>query len=563
MNIELTGRSILLLLTFSPLLGIIALVLSPCSMSDSMKRVIAIISTGFTFLLSLLIWSRFKTESAASSVFPESFLLGDSIAWLPQIGLSLSVGIDGLSLWLIILTSFLSVLVMIASPSVSRNLKGYLISMLILEIGMLGTFVSLDVLLFYIFWEIMLIPMYFLIGIWGGKNRVYAAIKFVIYTAIGSLLMLVAIVYLQYSYAMQFNEMSFLLTDLQKVNLSYNEQWWLFLAFLIAFLIKVPVFPLHTWLPDAHVEAPTGGSVILAGVLLKMGIYGMVRFGVMLFPVPCLEAAPYLAILGVTGIIYGALVAWVQTDMKKLVAYSSVSHMGFCVLGFAMFNEEGMQGALLQLINHGITTAALFFLVGVLYDRKHTRDIADYGGLASKIPLFSFVFMVFMLSSIGLPFTNGFVGEFLILIGTFRGIHTILGASEAALLNSVILSLGAVIGVVLGALYMISLYRRTVFGNFDNKKNGDITDLNLREMVVFAPLLVLVFFIGLYPRFILKDLEGTTRMTLERVYSHRSISFQDAGLVNSQNVNFDNIEYDSDLDFGDMTSQVVEGFSDE
>jgi NADH-quinone oxidoreductase subunit M len=501
MELELASGNLLLLLVCSPLLGIF--LLSVGGGSAFVSRIIATASALVSFVISLLVFSKFDSTRSV-------FQLGQVIPWLPEKGITFTLGIDGLSLWLIVLTTFLTLLVMIASTSVSKKVRGYLISVLFLEVGMLGTFVALDVLAFYVFWELMLVPMYFLIGVWGGKNRIYAAVKFVIYTAFGSLLMLVAIAYLQYRYVSQFGHMSFFLNDLALTHLTGGEEFWLFAAFALAFLIKVPVFPLHTWLPDAHVEAPTGGSVILAGVLLKMGIYGLVRFGITLFPVATIEAAPFLAVLGVIGIVFGALVAWVQTDIKKLVAYSSVSHMGFCVLGFSMLNEEAFQGALLQLINHGITTAALFFLVGVLYDRKHTREISAYGGLATKVPVFSFVFMVFMLSSIGLPLTNGFVGEFLILIGSFKGIYELQGADISNLLCTVFYATGAVLGVILGALYMISLYRRVIYGAFDEKKNGDLTDLTPREMVIFAPLLVMVFFIGLYPQFILKDLKGSS-----------------------------------------------------
>ncbi len=389
---------------------------------------------------------------------------------------------------------------------------------------MLGTFMALDLLSFYVFWELMLIPMYFLIGIWGGKNRIYAALKFVIYTALGSLLMLVAIIYLEFKFVSQFGQYSFLLSDLVNISLTVSEEMWLFGAFALAFLIKVPVFPFHTWLPDAHVEAPTGGSVILAGVLLKMGIYGLVRFAAPLFPYAALKFSPLFAVLGIIGIIAGALIAWVQTDMKKLVAYSSVSHMGFCVLGLAMLNLQSVQGALIQLINHGVSTAALFFLVGVLYDRKHTREISAYGGLASKLPIFSFVFMVFMLSSIGLPLTNGFVGEFLILLGTFQGFHALNGSEVSNLPATIFYSTGAVAGVILGALYMISLYRRVVFGKFDEKANGDLTELSARESFIFTPLMALVFFIGLYPQYILKDLEASSENYLREVLGSESTS---------------------------------------
>lgn len=527
MALELSSSNLLLFLLFSPFLGMLALTF--INKGDNLSRVIAIGSAAFSFILSIFLYSGFDNSKNV-------FQFAKIINWLPEKGISFTLGIDGLSLWLIVLTTFLTLLVTIASASVTNKLRGYLICILFLEVGMLGTFMTLDVLSFYVFWELMLLPMYFLIGVWGGKNRIYAALKFFIYTAFGSLLMLVAIAYLQFRYMSQFGQMSFFLNDLSLTHLSSLEEFWLFAAFALAFLIKVPVFPLHTWLPDAHVEAPTGGSVILAGVLLKMGIYGLVRFGITLFPNAVIDCSPFLATLGIVGIIAGALLAWVQTDIKKLVAYSSVSHMGFCVLGFSMLNDEGFQGSLLQLINHGITTAALFFLVGVLYDRKHTREISEYGGLASKIPIFSFVFMVFMLSSIGLPLTNGFVGEFLVLIGTFKGMHALVGLDEAALLATTFYTLGAVSGVILGALYMISLYRRVVYGSFDEKKNGDLTDLNLREGIVFAPLLVLVFVIGVYPALVLKDLEGTSDFYLSELSkAKRSYFVSSTSLKNEVN----------------------------
>ncbi len=358
----------------------------------------------------------------------------------------------------------------------------------------------------------MLIPMYFLIGIWGGKRRIYAALKFVLFTAFGSLLMLVAIIYLAILHQQQFHELSFLLSDWMELRLSFKQELLLFLAFALAFAIKIPVFPLHTWLPDAHVEAPTGGSVILAGVLLKMGLYGLVRFGMPVFPNALLACAPAFAVLGVIGIVYGALVAWVQTDIKKLVAYSSVSHLGFCVLGFATLELYGMQGAMLQMLNHGISTGALFFLVGVLYDRKHTREIKDYSGLAGKVPLFCFVFLVFTLSSIGLPLTNGFVGEFLILLGTFDYDPVTSGI--------------AVTGVVLGALYMLSLYRRVSFGELNADRNGDLTDLTWHEKLVFAPLLVMVFVLGLCPTLFLDRMDTAVRRHLDYVHVNEKPSKQ-------------------------------------
>jgi len=502
------GGHLLSLLIFSPLIGVIGLCLIPPN-DDVNARKMAIVSTVFSFALSLIVLKRFDSSLG--------FQFGESTAWYPSLGIRYTLAVDGISLWLIVLTTFLATLVMIASTSIHSKLRAYLACMLLLEIGMLGTFMALDGITFYVFWELMLIPMYFLIGVWGGARRVYAAVKFVLYTAFGSLLMLVAIVYLAYLHSQQFGVFSFYLGDWAKLHFTVAEQLWLFGAFALAFSIKVPIFPFHTWLPDAHVEAPTGGSVILAGVLLKMGLYGLIRFCLPVFPDAALITAPIFAILGVIGIVYGALVAWVQTDMKKLVAYSSVSHLGFCVLGYAAFNIYGLQGSILQMLNHGVSTAALFFIVGVLYDRKHTRLIADYGGLAAKVPVFAFIFLVFTLSSIGLPLTNGFIGEYLIMLGGYSA-HKSLGAV-------------ATLGVILGAVYMLSLYRRVMFGAFDEQKNGDLTDLTMRERVVFAPLLVLVFLIGLYPQPMLEKIEPSSAAILQSVQRGRPFALPTARAV--------------------------------
>ncbi|MCC6220178.1 MAG: NADH-quinone oxidoreductase subunit M [Deltaproteobacteria bacterium] len=466
------------LMMFLPLVGIVCLfVLRPNQ--RQWAWFIATLFAGATFAKSLVLLLAFDPTA-------KGMQFAEKISWIPAFGINYSLGIDGISIWLVVLTTFLTLVVVFASQTVTEKLRAYLTCLLLLETGMLGALLAMDGILFYIFWELMLVPMYFLIGIWGGKRRVYAALKFVLFTASGSLLMLVAIVYLANMCAQQLGQVSFAINDWVSLEFSHREELLLFSAFLFAFAIKVPIFPLHTWLPDAHVEAPTGGSVILAGVLLKFGIYGLMRFGVPIFPEAVIVFSPVLAWLGVVGIIFGALMAWVQTDMKKLVAYSSVSHLGFCVLGFAAMNKQGFEGAILQMINHGISTAALFLVVGVLYERKHTRLIADYGGLAAKMPAFATVFLIFTLSSIGLPLTNGFIGEFLLLYAGFS-YNSVLGTF-------------AVSGVILGAMYMLSLYRRVVFGPFDLKRNGDIADLSTNERLVFAPLIVLVFLLGLYPK---------------------------------------------------------------
>lgn len=489
------GSSILSCLIVIPLVGALLVGFLPQMRIWSIKLLASAISL-LSFVLSVLLIIGFEKGNTALQ-YAESHL------WIRSLGVSYSVGVDGLSIWFVLLTTFLSFLVILSSSSVKLHPRGYLAMMLLLESAMLGTFLSVDAISFYVFWELMLVPMYFLIGVWGGERRVYAALKFVLYTALGSLLMLVAIAYIGHLYFQQFGQWSFALADWQDLTFSREEQLWLFGAFALAFAIKVPVFPLHTWLPDAHVEAPTGGSVILAGVLLKMGLFGLLRFAVPLFPQAVVANSGIFAVLGVIGIVYGALVAWVQTDIKKLVAYSSVSHLGFCVLGFAALNAQGLQGSVLQMLNHGVSTAALFFLVGVLYDRKHTRAVADYQGLASKVPFFSVFFLIFTLSSIGLPLTNGFVGEFLILLGGFN--------------YDPLLGVVAVTGVILGAMYMLSLYRRVVFGRLNTDKNGDLKDLSWREGFVLGSLALLVFYVGLFPNRVLGYIDPSVNVLITHV----------------------------------------------
>jgi NADH-quinone oxidoreductase subunit M len=378
-----------------------------------------------------------------------------------------------------------------------------MICLLLLETGMLGAFISLDLFLFYIFWEVMLIPMYFMIGIWGGKNKIYAALKFFIYTMVGSLLMLVALVFLYFK-GMEAGIHDFGLLQFFNLKLDMATQIWLFLAFAFAFAIKVPMFPLHTWLPDAHTEAPTAGSVILAAVLLKMGTYGYVRFAIPLFPEAANKFAPLIATLAVIGIIYAALVAMVQEDVKKLVAYSSVAHLGFVMLGVFAFNVEGISGGMLQMLNHGISTGALFLIVGFIYERRHTRLITDFGGLSKQMPVFATIFMIVTFSSIGLPGTNGFVGEFLILLGAFESQlrwWTVIATS----------------GVILSAVYMLWVFQRVMFGELDNPKNQKLLDLNAREIAIMIPLLVMIFFMGLYPKPIIDKMEPAIKKLVAQV----------------------------------------------
>lgn len=453
--------------------------------------------------ISILVLLRFVAQDTG-------FQFQESVSWIPAFGITYTLGIDGISLVLLLLTTVLMPIIIIASGSVHSNVRGYLASMLVLQSAMLGTLCALDIFLFYIFWELMLAPMYFIIGIWGGKNRIYATLKFVLYTMVGSVLMLVAILYLVWSVYEQTGTLTFLLADLlSSSKLTTTQELWIFAAFILAFGIKVPIFPFHTWLPDAHVEAPTGGSVVLAGVLLKMGIYGMIRFAYPLCPRAAEVFAPYLAVLAVIGIVYGALVAWAQTDIKKLVAYSSVSHLGYCVLGLVAFNTLSATGSVYQLLNHGISTGALFLLVGVLYDRRHTRLISEYGGLARQVPVFAALFLVFTLSSIAVPLTNGFVGEFLILAGSFRTFPW--------------LTVISLLGVVLGAVYMLSLYRRTMFGELDIAKNGMLKDISRREILTLLPLLVLVFWMGIYPKPLLKIIEPSVENFIALVDARKAV----------------------------------------
>jgi NADH-quinone oxidoreductase subunit M len=411
----------------------------------------------------------------------------------------------------VILTTFLTPLAILCSwQSINRRVKSYLVCLLTLETGMIGVFCALDLVLFYVFWEVMLIPMYFLIGVWGGERKIYAAVKFILYTMVGSLLMLLAIIYLYFANG----GASFDLVEITRslssgaMQLTAREEFWLFAAFLLAFAIKVPMFPFHTWLPDAHVEAPTAGSVILAGVLLKMGTYGLLRFCLPLFPGAAVDAAPYISVLAVVGILYGALVAMVQPDLKKLVAYSSVSHMGLVVLGIFAFNMQGMQGATLQMLNHGLSTGALFLLVGMIYDRRHTRQIADFGGLAHVCPVYAAAFLVVTLSSIGLPGLNGFVGEVLILMGSFAGSRTF-GALAA-------------LGMILGAVYMLWMYQRVFLGKLENPDNAAVRDIGIREKLILLPIVLVMLWIGVYSKPFLTRMEASIRQVQQRIDEARN-----------------------------------------
>jgi len=457
-----------------------------------------------TFIVSLLLWFRFDAANPAMQ-----FVL--RVPWIPGLDIAYSVGIDGIALLLVVLTAFLMPIALLASwESITTRLRGYVALMLLLEVGTLGVFVSLDLVLFYVFWEFMLIPMYFIIGIWGGNDRIYAATKFFLYTMAGSLLMLIAIIWLG-MYAAMLPGGHFT-ADIEKLyaispGIPLRLQSWMFLAFAVSFAIKVPIFPFHTWLPDAHVQAPTAGSVILAGVLLKMGTFGLVRYCLPLFPAATVEFMPYIATLAVIGIIYGALVSMVQPDLKKLVAYSSVSHLGFVVLGIFAMNEEGVQGSVLQMVNHGLSTGALFLLVGMIYDRRHTRMIGDFGGLARIMPVYATFFMIVMLSSIGLPGLNGFVGEFLILLGSFTS--SVLGTPVYAILGAS--------GVILAAVYLLWSYQRVFFGTVGNEQNRSLKDLSIREWAVLVPVLVFIIWIGWFPSAFLDKSALATQQLVRRL----------------------------------------------
>jgi len=461
-----------------PLVGAVLLAFVPRS-NPMMAKVGGLLVSLSTFVLSVGILRTFRAGEAALQMVERR-------TWIPSWGISYALGIDGISLWLVLLTTLLTPVVLLSSwNSIQRYQREYVVAMLVLEFAMIGAFLALDLLLFYVFFELMLIPMYLIIGVWGGPNRIYAAVKFFLFTIAGSLLMLLAILYLAFLNYHQTGSASFSITDLYGLGIPMGTQIWLFLAFSIAFAIKVPLFPLHTWLPDAHVEAPTGGSIILAGVMLKMGTYGFIRFVLPMFPQATVKFAPLMATLAVIGIIYGALVAWVQPDMKKLVAYSSVSHLGFCVLGIFTMNQTGIEGSILQMVNHGLSTGALFLLVGVIYERRHTRMLADFGGIARTVPIFSVIFVIAVLSSVGLPGLNGFVGEFLILAGAFRW-NPWFGVLAST-------------GVILAAIYLLWLVQKVIFGPVTKEENRHMPDMAWNELAAVVPLLIVIVWIGVYP----------------------------------------------------------------
>jgi NADH-quinone oxidoreductase subunit M len=489
---------LLTLIVFLPLVGAV-IILGLRREYPAAIRGCALVIMLLTFAVALGLFVAFDATVAQMQ-------FSEQVSWIGSLGIAYHLGVDGISLPLVLLTTLLSPLALLeAWHSVETKVKEFAVCMLLLETGMLGVFLALDLFLFFIFWEAMLIPMYFLIGIWGGERRIYATVKFVLYTMAGSAVMLVGILALYFLNAQHSGQLSFDLLDLYRLPLSLGWQKLLFLAFFLSFAIKVPLFPFHTWLPDAHVEAPTAGSVILAGVLLKMGTYGFLRFCLPLFPQATAAYAPWISVLAVLGILYGALVAMVQPDAKKLIAYSSVSHLGFVMLGIFSGTMAGVQGSVIQMVNHGLSTGALFLLVGMLYERRHTRLIADYGGLWRQVPVFAVFFLIVMFSSIGLPGLNGFVGEFLILLGTFEAHRTF--------------AVLAALGVILGAVYMLWLYQRVMFGDLTQEENRRLTDLSGREIALLVPLLVLMFWIGIYPNTFLRKMDAASAQLLEQMRS--------------------------------------------
>ncbi|MBW1808472.1 MAG: NADH-quinone oxidoreductase subunit M [Deltaproteobacteria bacterium] len=510
-----TSFPLLSLLLWLPLIGALLMLLVPRDNPKVIRNLALIISLA-DLLIALVIFFRFDSNLAGPQ-FVEKW------SWISSLGVSYYLGIDGISLLLVMLTAFLAPIAILSTyKAVDDRVKGFMFSILLLQVGMLGAFLALDVFFFYIFWELMLIPMYFIIGIWGGARRIYAAIKFFLFTLFGSLLMLVAILVVFFTHHAQTGIYTADLLQLYNTGLSSTTQLWLFAAFAVAFAIKVPMFPFHTWLPDAHVEAPTAGSVILAAVLLKMGTYGFIRFAFPLFPRAAIEFVPIIAILAVVGIIYGALVAMVQKDVKKLIAYSSVSHLGFVMLGIVALTPAAVSGGLLQMINHGISTGLLFLLVGIIYERRHTREISEFGGLAKQMPWYATCFMIATLASIGLPGTNGFIGEFLVLIGTFNSdaLPFIFGSSSAGY----ILATVAGLGVILGAVYMLWMVQRVFFGPLKNPKNQKLKDLSLREAIVMLPLILLIFLIGLFPNLLLGRMEKSINSFIKDVRERSRIA---------------------------------------
>lgn len=482
---------ILSLITFFPLLGaLIVLFMNNRTLHETgllWKTGLIIAVLEFVFSLPILV--AFDPGTAQMQ-------FTEQLPWIESLGISYFLGLDGISLWLVMLTTFFVPLCILCSFSyIQKRIKEYLISFLILETAMIGTLVSLDLILFFVFWELMLIPMFLLIGVWGGERRIYSAVKFFLFTAVGSIFMLVAIIALYFYHVQATGVATFNLLELYKLQLPGSVQFWLCSAFFLSFAIKVPMFPLHTWLPDAHVEAPTAGSVVLAGILLKMGTYGFIRFAMPLFPLATHQYVPIIAGLGAAAIIYAALVSWVQPDMKKLVAFSSVSHMGYVMLGLFALNIQGIEGGIYQMLNHGLSTGALFLLVGMIYERRHTRLMEDFGGMAKVMPIFATFLMIATLASVAVPGTNGFVGEFLILLGAFKAypFWAIIGTS----------------GALFGVIYMLWMYQRVMFGPVDQEPNSGLKDLSPREIATMVPVAVLIIVMGFFPGLFLRNMDAS------------------------------------------------------
>lgn len=508
-----TGGFVLPVILALPLLGALFVMLTPRGEGAIARGVGLAVSTA-TFLMSLLVLRYFDGKAAG-------YQLATDAVWVKSLGIHMKLGVDGISLWLVLLTTFLTPLTLLAATkSIEKHVREFVAAFLVLETGMLGAFVSLDLFVFYVFWEVMLIPMYLMIGIWGGQRRLYASIKFVLYTMVGSLLMLVAIFYLYVQHGQVTGIYTTELTHITETGqtlglahlvLPHNAQVWCFAAFALAFAIKVPLFPLHTWLPDAHVEAPTPGSVILAGVLLKLGIYGFIRLAMPLFPHGAAVLAPYIAILAVIGIVYGAVVAFAQDDVKKLVAYSSVSHLGFCAIGLFSLTVSGIEGSIYAMLSHGLTTGGLFLGIGMLYERRHTRRLAEYGGIWKQMPVFSGLYLIIVMGSAGLPGLSGFVGEFLSLFGTFNAADTFPSNWPHYLPSPRLLAAISTTGVILGAIYLLFMFQKVFFGPLDKSKNGHLPDVTLREKAVLLPLVVLIFVLGFFPRPFLAKMEPSVK----------------------------------------------------